>query len=329
MTSTSAESNAGGTVLVTGGSGFLGSHVVDRAIREGYSVVVVDNLYTGRKENVAHHMGKENFHFVQHDVRYPFPEEVLRHKYTYIFHLASPASPVHYQADSIGTTLTCVNGTYHSLLLAQRDDCPVLVGSTSEVYGDPEQHPQTEEYWGNVNCTGIRSCYDEGKRCAESLCFDFNRKHGVKIRVARIFNTYGPRMCFNDGRIISNFLVQALKERDITVYGTGEYTRSFQYCDDLVEGFFRFIRHPTEIGPINLGNPEEYSVLDMAKKAQELVPGTKSKIVFLPAVSDDPKQRRPDITKAKRVLNWEPVVSLSEGLKRTADEFAERVKRGE
>ncbi|KEG09350.1 dTDP-glucose 4,6-dehydratase [Trypanosoma grayi] len=329
MPPTAGEGNKGKTVLVTGGSGFLGSHVVDRAMREGYIVVVVDNLYTGRKQNTAHHIGKDNFHFVQHDVRYPYPEEVLRHKYSYIFHLASPASPVHYQADCIGTTLTCVNGTYHSLLLAQRDDCPVLIGSTSEVYGDPLQHPQTEEYWGNVNCTGIRSCYDEGKRCAESLCFDFHRKHGVKIRVARIFNTYGPRMCFNDGRIISNFLVQALRGNDITVYGTGEYTRSFQYCDDLVEGFFRLIQHPTEIGPVNLGNPDEHTVLEMAQVARDMVPGTKSQIVFLPPAADDPKQRRPDITKASRVLGWAPVVRLAEGLRRTVDEFAERISKGE
>ncbi|EAN98401.1 putative dTDP-glucose 4,6-dehydratase [Trypanosoma cruzi] len=321
--------NFGEVVLITGGSGFIGSHVVDRAMREGYTVVAVDNHYTGREQNIAHHIDKENFHFVKHDVRHPYPEEVLRHKYNYIFHLASPASPVHYQADPIGTTLTCVNGTYHSLLLAQRDDCPVLIASTSEVYGDPIQHPQTEEYWGNVNCTGVRSCYDEGKRCAESLCFDFHRKHGVKIRVARIFNTYGPRMCFNDGRIISNFLIQSLRGEDITVYGTGTQTRSFQYCDDLVEGFFRLIRHPTEIGPVNLGNPDEYTVLDMAKKVRDFVPGTKSNICFLSPCEDDPKQRCPDISKARRVLGWTPVVPLSEGLRRTAEDFAARVSRGE
>ncbi|RNF18153.1 dTDP-glucose 4,6-dehydratase [Trypanosoma conorhini] len=323
------EENENKVVLITGGSGFIGSHVVDRALCEGYTVVVVDNLYTGKEQNIAHHLGKANFFFVKHDVRYPYPEAVLRHKYGYIFHLACPASPVHYQADPIGTTLTCVNGTYHTLLLAERDACPILVASTSEVYGDPLQHPQKEEYWGNVKCNGVRSCYDEGKRCAESLCFDFHRKHGVKVRVARIFNTYGPRMCFNDGRIVSNFLVQALRGEDITVYGTGEHTRSFQYCDDLIEGFFRLIRHPTETGPVNLGNPDEYTVLDMAKKVRDLVPGTKSNILFLPPSADDPKHRRPDISKAKRVLEWEPVVLLSEGLKRTAEDFAARVSRGE
>lgn len=312
-------------VLITGGAGFLGSHVTDRALREGFDCYVVDNLQTGRMENIAHHIGHPRFHFVQHNVAFPFPPEILAIKFHQVFHLACPASPVHYQADPIGTTMTCVNGTNNVLQIAMNSDCPVLITSTSEVYGDPEVHPQPEDYWGHVNCAGIRSCYDEGKRCAEALCFDYNRLYNVKIRVARIFNTYGPRMCFNDGRIISNFLVQALRGEDITVYGTGEYTRSFQYCDDLVEGFWRLINHATEIGPVNLGNPEEYSVLDMANKAKELVPGTESNIVFLPAAKDDPKQRRPDITKAKAVLGWEPLVPVADGLRRTIAEFSSRL----
>ncbi|CUG69043.1 dTDP-glucose 4,6-dehydratase, putative [Bodo saltans] len=312
-------------VLILGGAGFLGSHVTDRAMREGFDVYVVDSLQTGRPENLSHHVGHPRFHFLQHNIANPFPPQILALKFHQIFHLACPASPVHYQADPIGTTMTCVNGTNHVLQLALASDCPVLITSTSEVYGDPEVHPQPEGYWGNVNCTGIRSCYDEGKRCAEALCFDYNRLHNVKIRVARIFNTYGPRMCFNDGRIISNFLVQALRGEDITVYGTGDYTRSFQYCDDLVEGFWRLVNHPTETGPVNLGNPEEYTVLDMAKKAQELVPGTASKIIFLPAAKDDPKQRKPDITKAKSVLGWEPTITVADGLQRTLAEFASRL----
>jgi nucleoside-diphosphate-sugar epimerase/sugar/nucleoside kinase (ribokinase family) len=314
-------------VLITGGAGFLGSHVTDRAMREGYDVTVMDNLYTGRMENLEHHIGHPRFHFVNHDVKHPFPDKINAIKFDFIFHLACAASPVHYQSDPIGTTLTCVNGTLHALDAALRSDCPILISSTSEVYGDPQVNPQPETYWGNTNCTGIRSCYDEGKRCAEALCFDYHRKYGYKVRVARIFNTYGPRMCFNDGRIISNFLVQALRGDDITVYGTGEYTRSFQFYEDLIEGFWRLIMHPTETGPVNLGNPEEYSVLEMAEKAKELVPGTKSKIVFLEAASDDPKQRRPDNTKANKVLGWKPQVSLAVGLRRTVDEFASRLAR--
>lgn len=322
-------SGNGKIVLITGGAGFLGSHVTDRSMREGYEVYVVDNLYTGVMSNLAHHETNPRFHFINHDVSQPFPEKITKIKFDRIFHLACAASPVHYQNEPIATTLTCVNGTNNVLREALRCDCPVLIASTSEVYGDPVVHPQTEDYWGNVNCAGIRSCYDEGKRCAEALCFDYHRQHGVKVRVVRIFNTYGPRMLFNDGRIISNFVVQALKNENITVYGTGEYTRSFQFCDDLVEGFWRLISHPTETGPVNIGNPEEYSVLDMAKMIKAMVPGSTSEIVFLPAAKDDPKQRKPDITKAKTVLGWEPTVPVAEGLRRTMEEFASRLARDE
>lgn len=317
----------GKRVLITGGAGFLGSHVTDRAMREGFDVYVLDNLYTGVMSNLAHHANHPRFHFVQHDVQHPFPETVTKLKFDFIFHLACAASPVHYQNEPIQTTLTCVNGTNNVLREAMRNDCPVLVASTSEVYGDPLKNPQVETDWGNVSCTGIRSCYDEGKRAGEALCFDYHRQHGVKVRVVRIFNTYGPRMLFNDGRIISNFVVQALKGEPITVYGTGEYTRSFQYCEDLVEGFWRLIQHPTETGPVNIGNPEEYSVLDMAKMIKAMVPNCKSEIVFLPAAKDDPKQRRPDITKAQTVLGWNPTIPVAEGLKRTMEEFASRLAR--
>jgi len=318
---------AGKNVLITGGAGFLGSHVTDRAMREGYNVWVLDNLYTGTMTNIAHHLSNPRFTFVNHDVQFAFPPTVEKIKFDKIFHLACAASPVHYQNAPIETTLTCVNGTNNVLKCALRCDCPVLIASTSEVYGDPDVHPQPEDYVGKVSCTGIRSCYDEGKRCGEALCFDYHRQYGVKVRVARIFNTYGPRMLFNDGRIISNFVVQALKDEDITIYGTGEYTRSFQYCDDLVEGFNRLIDHPTETGPVNLGNPEEFSVLDMAKMIKDMVPGCKSNITFLEAAKDDPKQRKPDISKAKRVLNWEPTVKVSVGLRKTMDEFSTRLNR--
>jgi UDP-glucuronate decarboxylase len=287
---------AGLNVLITGGAGFVGSHVTDRAMREGSNVYVVDNLYTGRMENLTHHVGHPRFHFIQHDVSTAFPAAITQVKYDKIFHLACAASPVHYQNEPILTTLTCVNGTNHVLLEALRCDCEVLVASTSEVYGDPDVHPQPESYVGAVSCNGVRSCYDEGKRCGEALCFDYHRKHNVKVRVARIFNTYGPRMCFNDGRIISNFLVQALTNTDITIYGTGEYTRSFQFCDDLVEGFWKLINHPTETGPVNIGNPVEYSVKDMANMIKGMVAGCTSEITYLEAAKDDPKQRRPDIT---------------------------------
>eukprot|EP00796_Vickermania_ingenoplastis_P005838 gene5838-4163_t len=308
----------GKNVLITGGAGFIGSHVVDRAMKEGAHVTVVDNLYCGSTYNFAHHEGNKNFRFVWHDVTAPFNDDItLGTKFDCIFHLACAASPVHYQNEPIQTTMTCVNGTYHALQLATAHGCPILIASTSEVYGDPMEHPQRESYWGNVHCNGIRSCYDEGKRCAESLCFDFYRRYGTKIRVVRIFNTYGPRMSFNDGRIISNFLIQALRNDDITVFGTGEQTRSFQYVDDLVEGFWRFLAHPTETGPINMGNPRG--------KALELVPNCKSKITWLPCPQDDPKQRRPDNSKAKAVLDWSPQINVHDGLNRTLEEFTARL----
>lgn len=319
-------------ILVTGGAGFIGGHFVSRALREGYDVTVVDNLHTGRMDNLSC-LGADvpNLHFIHHNVQHPFPEAVRirppEKAFVYIIHLACPASPVHYQNDPIGTTLTCVNGTYNVLLLATQYNCPVFIASTSEVYGDPEVHPQPETYLGNVNCTGIRSCYDEGKRCSETLCFDFHRRFGTKIRVGRIFNTYGPRMCFNDGRIISTFLLQALTDADITIYGSGENTRSYQYVEDLVEAIWRFLHHPTEVGPINLGNTEELTVMQTAKMILEMVPGSKSKIVHLPATSDDPKERRPDNSKAQRVLNWLPKIGLVEGLTRTMEEFKERLRQ--
>ncbi|CCW68000.1 unnamed protein product [Phytomonas sp. Hart1] len=316
-------------VLITGGAGFIGSHLVDRCLAEGYDVTILDNLCSGCEANFRPHTSNPHFHFIHHDIKNPLPVDLTLRPpgkaFSLIFHLACPASPVHYQHDPISTTLTCVNGTYHLLTLAVQMDCPILIASTSEVYGDPTLHPQPEEYWGNVNFTGIRSCYDEGKRCAESLCFDFHRRYGAKIRVARIFNTYGPRMCFDDGRIVSNFMIQALRGDDITIYGTGAYTRSFQYIDDLIEGFWRLVHHPSEIGPVNLGNTEEYTVKEMGEKIVGLLPGSKSKLTYLPGVSDDPKQRRPDNSKAKRVLGWEPKVKLDEGLRRTLEEFKSRL----
>jgi UDP-glucuronate decarboxylase len=316
---------AGQKILVTGGAGFVGSHVVDRAMAEGANVTVLDNLYTGKPVNFQHHRTNPRFSFVNHNVILDFPAPVLHTKWDYIFHLACAASPVHYQNDPIGTTLTCVNGTNNVLKLAMASDCPVLIASTSEVYGDPLVHPQVETYWGNTSCTGIRACYDEGKRCAEALCFDYNRHYGVKVRVARIFNTYGPRMCADDGRIVSNFAVQALTNRDITIYGTGEYTRSFQFVTDLVEGFWRLIQHPTETGPVNLGNPVEFTVKEAADLISSMVPGTTSKVVYLEAAKDDPKQRKPDITKAKAVLGWEPKIKFADGLTPTIAAFRSQI----
>ena len=303
-------------VLVTGGSGFLGSHLCERLLARGHEVLCVDNLFTGRKRNIAHLLGRPDFEFLRHDVTFPLYVEVDQ-----IYNLACPASPVHYQHDPVQTTKTSVHGAINMLGLAKRLGVRILQASTSEVYGDPTQHPQTEDYWGNVNPIGPRSCYDEGKRCAETLFFDYHRQHGLEIKVARIFNTYGPRMHPNDGRVVSNFIVQALTGRDITIFGDGSQTRSFCYVDDLIEALVRFMETPAEVtGPLNLGNPGEFTMLELAELVLELT-GSKSRIVHLELPADDPKQRRPDITRAKALLDWEPRVPLREGLERTIAYF--------
>jgi UDP-glucuronate decarboxylase len=290
-------------ILVTGGAGFIGSHLCERLLQEGHEVICVDNFYTGTKDNIKHLMNNPYFEIIRHDITFPLYVEVDE-----IYHLACPASPVHYQNDPVFTIKTAVHGTINMLGLAKRTKAKILLASTSEVYGDPEVHPQPEEYWGNVNPIGPRACYDEGKRCAETLFFDYHRQHKVKIKIARIFNTYGPRMQINDGRVISNFIVQALRGEEITVYGDGSQTRSFCYIDDMVEGLIRLMNTPDEItGPINLGNPNETSILELAQKIIELT-GSNSKIVFKPLPQDDPRRRCPDITKAKIILNWEPKI---------------------
>jgi UDP-glucuronate decarboxylase len=302
--------------LVTGGAGFLGSHLCDRLIERGDDVLCIDNFFTGRKRNVAHLMGQSNFELIRHDVTFPLYVEVDR-----IFNLACPASPVHYQHDPVQTTKTSVHGAINMLGLAKRTRARILQASTSEVYGDPEVHPQPESYWGKVNPIGIRSCYDEGKRCAETLFFDYHRQHQLEIKVMRIFNTYGPRMHPQDGRVVSNFIVQALKGEDITIYGTGQQTRSFCYVDDLIEGMLRFMDSPAEFtGPVNVGNPVEFTMLELAESVLRLV-GGKSKLTFHPLPSDDPKQRQPNIELAKSALAWEPKVRLEDGLKETIAYF--------
>jgi UDP-glucuronate decarboxylase len=305
-------------ILVTGGAGFLGSHLIDRLIEHGDEVVCVDNLFTGSKRNIEHLLDDRRFEFIRHDVTRPLYVEVDE-----IYNLACPASPVHYQHDPVQTTKTSVNGAINMLGLAKRLGAKILQASTSEVYGDPEVHPQPESYWGKVNPIGIRSCYDEGKRCAETLFFDYRRQHQLRIKVVRIFNTYGPRMHPNDGRVVSNFIMQALRGDDITIYGGGNQTRSFCYVDDLVEAMIRTMKTPDDFtGPVNIGNPGEFSMLELAEKVIFLT-GSKSKLVFMPLPSDDPTQRRPDITLAKRVLDgWDPMVSLDEGLKKSIDYFA-------
>ena len=305
--------------LVTGGAGFLGSHLCDRLLKDGHEVVCIDNLFTGRKANIAHLLSNPNFEFVRHDVIDPFKFEVDQ-----IYNLACPASPPHYQYNPIKTTKTSVMGAINCLGLAKRVKARVFQASTSEVYGDPHVHPQPESYWGNVNPIGRRSCYDEGKRCAETLFFDYHRENAVDIRVVRIFNTYGPRMHPNDGRVVSNFIVQALRGEDLTIYGDGTQTRSFCYVDDLIEGFIRFMAQTETVGPMNLGNPGEFTMLQLAEKIVGLVDG-RSKIVHKPLPSDDPKQRRPDITLAKKVLKWEPAVPLEEGLRHTIEYFRRKV----
>jgi UDP-glucuronate decarboxylase len=304
------------TIMVTGGAGFLGSHLCDRLIRDGKDVLCVDNLFTGSKDNIRHLLGADHFEFLRHDVTFPLYIEVKR-----IFNLACPASPVHYQHDPVQTTKTSVHGAINMLGLAKRTRARILQASTSEVYGDPTAHPQIEEYWGNVNPIGLRSCYDEGKRCAETLFFDYHRQHRLEIKVMRIFNTYGPRMHPNDGRVVSNFMVQALKGEALTLFGDGLQTRSFCYVDDLIEGMVRLMESPADIiGPINVGNPVECTILQLAEQVLRLA-GSRSKIVFRPLPGDDPKQRQPDISKARALLGWGPTTPLEEGLKETLGYF--------
>jgi UDP-glucuronate decarboxylase len=308
------------TALVTGGAGFVGSHLCDRLLRDGHNVIALDDLSTGSRDNISHLMGRKDFRFVLQDVTTPFEIQV-----DWIFHLACPASPVHYQRNPMKTLITNVVGTLNGLSLASRIGARFLLASTSEVYGDPDVHPQPEEYHGNVNPIGPRACYDEGKRCAETLCFDHHREAGVDIRVARIFNTYGPRMAVNDGRVVSNFIVQALRGEDLTLYGDGQQTRSFCYVSDLVEGLYALMTS-SEIGPINIGNPGEFTVAELATQVLALT-GAKGKLVKRPLPADDPKQRRPDITKARERLGFEPRVPLSEGLKPTLEYFRALVER--
>jgi UDP-glucuronate decarboxylase len=303
-------------VLVTGGSGFLGSHLCERLLAEDNDVICLDNFFTGRKQNVAHLLGHAQFEVLRHDITFPLYIEVDE-----IYNLACPASPVHYQHDPVQTTKTSVHGAINMLGLAKRLRCRILQASTSEVYGDPEVHPQPESYWGRVNPVGRRSCYDEGKRCAETLFFDYHRQHNLKIKVARIFNTYGPRMHEDDGRVVSNFIVQALSGRPITLYGDGQQTRSFCFVDDLIDGLVRLMRSPDDFtGPVNLGNPQEFTIRQLAEKVIALT-GSRSKLSFEPLPSDDPRQRRPDIALAKSALGWEPNVSLDQGLPKTVDYF--------
>ncbi|KAL7144444.1 hypothetical protein ABFS83_07G012600 [Erythranthe nasuta] len=305
-------------ILVTGGAGFVGSHLVDRLIARGDSVIVVDNLFTGRKGNLLHHYRNPNFELIRHDVVEPILLEVDQ-----IYHLACPASPVHYKYNPVKTIKTNVMGTLNMLGLAKRVGARFLLSSTSEVYGDPLQHPQVETYWGNVNPIGVRSCYDEGKRTAETLTMDYHRGLNLEVRIARIFNTYGPRMCIDDGRVVSNFVAQALRKEPLTVYGDGKQTRSFQYVSDLVEGLMRLMEGD-HVGPFNLGNPGEFTMLELAKVVQDTI-DPNAKIEFRPNTEDDPHKRKPDISKAKELLGWAPTVSLSDGLPRMVDDFRQRI----
>lgn len=303
-------------ILVTGGAGFIGSHLCERLLKEGNEVICVDNFYTGTKENIQNFLKNPYFEIIRHDITFPLYVEVDE-----IYNLACPASPIHYQFDPVQTVKTCVHGAINMLGLAKRLKIKILQASTSEVYGDPEVHPQSENYWGNVNPVGSRACYDEGKRCAETLFFAYHRQHDLRIKVARIFNTYGPRMHPNDGRVVSNFIVQALKGEDITIYGDGSQTRSFCYIDDLIEGIIKLMNSDDNItGPINLGNPDEWTILELAERIIKLTK-SKSKIVFKPLPDDDPKRRKPDIEKAKNLLNWQPKVDLDYGLKETITYF--------
>jgi UDP-glucuronate decarboxylase len=308
-------------ILVTGGSGFLGSHLCDRLLAEGANVICVDNFFSGARSNIEHLLGHKRFELIRHDVTFPLYIEVDQ-----IYNLACPASPIHYQRDPVQTTKTSVHGAINMLGLAKRVRAKILQASTSEVYGDPSVHPQTEEYWGNVNPIGPRSCYDEGKRCAETLFFDYHRQHNLSIKVARIFNTYGPRMHPNDGRVVSNFIVQALLGHDITIYGDGSQTRSFCYVDDLIDGLTRLMESADGvIGPINIGNPTEFTILQLASQVIELV-GSGSRIVHRPLPIDDPRQRQPDISRARDVLMWSPGTPLAEGLSRTIAYFEELLR---
>lgn len=310
-------------VLVTGGAGFLGSHLCERLLNEGHDVICADNFFTGSKDNIAHLLANPFFEVIRHDVTFPLYIEVDE-----IYNLACPASPIHYQYDPVQTTKTSVHGAINMLGLAKRTHAKIFQASTSEVYGDPLVHPQTEDYWGHVNPIGMRSCYDEGKRCAETLFFDYHRQHQLKIKVARIFNTYGPRMHPGDGRVVSNFIVQALKNEPITIYGEGNQTRSFCYVDDLIEAIVRLMATGNEItGPINLGNPNEFTILELAKTVIEMT-GSKSELKLLPLPSDDPKQRQPDISLAQNTLGWQPQVALRDGLARTIPYFQELIQKG-
>lgn len=305
-----------GRVLVTGGAGFIGSNLCERLLGEGYDVLCVDNYYSSTKDNIAHLFGNPRFEVLRHDVTFPLYVEVDQ-----IYHLACPASPIHYQRDPVQTTKTSVHGSINMLGLAKRTGARILLASTSEVYGDPTVHPQPETYWGNVNTIGPRSCYDEGKRCAETLFFDYYRQHGLEIKVMRIFNTYGPRMHPNDGRVVSNFIVSALRGEPLTIYGEGTQTRSFCYVDDLVEGMVRLMNSPVDvIGPINIGNPGEFTVKELADKVLQLI-ASPAGIEYLPLPQDDPVRRQPDITRARETLDWEPTVTLEDGLPRTIEYF--------
>lgn len=309
-------------ILVTGGAGFIGSHLCKRLLEEGHDVLCVDNFFTGSKNNILDLLKNPKFELMRHDVTFPLYVEIDQ-----IYNLACPASPVHYQFDPVQTTKTSVHGAINMLGLAKRTRAKILQASTSEVYGDPEVHPQPESYWGKVNPIGIRSCYDEGKRCAETLFFDYYRQHNVPIRVIRIFNTYGPNMNPNDGRVVSNFIVQALQNKDITIYGDGSQTRSFQYVDDLIEGMTRMMNNENDfVGPVNIGNPVEFTIKELAEKVIELIPESTSKIIFKDLPQDDPKQRKPDISIAKKELDWEPHIHLESGLIKTIEYFRKIVK---
>ncbi|EKD23713.1 MAG: hypothetical protein ACD_81C00190G0014 [uncultured bacterium] len=308
-------------ILVTGGAGFVGSHLCKRLLSEGHEVICADNLYTGGKGNIQELFDNKNFEFIRHDVTFPFYIEVDE-----IYNLACPASPIHYQSDPVQTTKTSVHGAINMLGLAKRTKAKILQASTSEVYGDPSVHPQPESYWGNVNPIGIRSCYDEGKRCAETLFFDYWRQHKVAIRVIRIFNTYGPNMHPNDGRVVSNFIMQALRNEDITIYGDGSQTRSFQYVDDLINGMVAMMDNEKNfIGPVNIGNPSEFTIKELAERVLLLIPESSSKIIYKDLPQDDPKQRQPDISLAQEKLGWKPVVTLDEGLAKTIEYFRTKI----